>query len=106
VDKETRKADFRLEPGLTLAIEPMVNMRKGDVDTLGDMWTVVTRDRMPSVHVEHTVALTAQGVVIITSDEGALVEEGDRGQGTGEKGQESVAGTHQRASPADLDPSL
>jgi methionyl aminopeptidase len=87
VDKETRKADFRLEPGLTLAVEPMVNMRRGDVDTLGDTWTVVTRDRMPSVHVEHTVALTAQGVVIITADEGAFVEEGDRGQGTGVGGQ-------------------
>ena len=36
VDRETRKADFRLEPGLTLAVEPMVNMRRGDVDTLGD----------------------------------------------------------------------
>jgi methionyl aminopeptidase len=82
VDKETRKADFRLEPGLTLAVEPMVNMRKGDVDTLGDTWTVVTRDRMPSVHVEHTVALTAQGVVIITADEGALVEEVLRSQET------------------------
>jgi methionyl aminopeptidase len=72
VDRETRKGDFRLEPGLTLAIEPMVNMRTGEIDILGDNWTVVTRDRMPSVHVEHTVALTSQGVVIITADEGAL----------------------------------
>ncbi|MBX9628658.1 MAG: type I methionyl aminopeptidase [Gemmataceae bacterium] len=69
VDKETRKADFKLEPGITLAVEPMVNMRKGDVDTLGDAWTVVTRDRMPSVHVEHTLALTADGVLVITADE-------------------------------------
>jgi methionyl aminopeptidase len=75
VDRETRKADFKLEPGLTLAIEPMVNMRRGDVDTLGDTWTVVTRDRMPSVHVEHTVALTSQGVVVITADEGAFEDE-------------------------------
>jgi len=74
VDRETRKTDFRLEPGLTLAIEPMVNMRRADVDTLGDNWTVVTRDRMPSVHVEHTLALTAQGVQIITADEGAFDE--------------------------------
>ncbi|MBX9581456.1 MAG: type I methionyl aminopeptidase [Gemmataceae bacterium] len=69
VDKETRKADFKLEPGITLAVEPMVNMRKGDVDTLGDAWTVVTRDRMPSVHVEHTLALTPDGVLVITADE-------------------------------------
>jgi methionyl aminopeptidase len=82
VDKETRKADFRLEPGLTLAVEPMVNMRRGDVDTLGDTWTVVTRDRMPSVHVEHTVALTAQGVVIITADEGAFEDPVDRKEET------------------------
>lgn len=75
VDRETRKTDFRLEPGLTLAIEPMVNMRRAEVDTLGDNWTVVTRDRMPSVHVEHTLALTAQGVQIITSDDGAFDEE-------------------------------
>jgi methionyl aminopeptidase len=75
VDRETRKADFRLEPGLTLAVEPMVNMRRAEVDTLGDNWTVVTRDRMPSVHVEHTLALTADGVMIITADEGALDEE-------------------------------
>jgi methionyl aminopeptidase len=75
VDRETRKSDFKLEPGLTLAIEPMVNMRRGEVDTLGDNWTVVTRDRMPSVHVEHTLALTAQGVVIVTADEGAFDDE-------------------------------
>jgi methionyl aminopeptidase len=75
VDRETRKADFRLEPGLTLAVEPMVNMRRGEVDTLGDTWTVVTRDRMPSAHVEHTLALTTDGVMIITADEGALEEE-------------------------------
>ena len=74
VDRETRKADFKLEPGLTLAIEPMVNMRRAEVDTLGDHWTVVTRDRMPSVHVEHTLALTAEGVVVITADEGAFDE--------------------------------
>ncbi|MBA4063134.1 MAG: type I methionyl aminopeptidase [Isosphaera sp.] len=72
VDKETRKGDFRLEPGLTLAVEPMVNMRRPEVDTLADHWTVVTRDRMPSVHVEHTLALTAQGVQVITADEGAF----------------------------------
>ena len=69
VDKETRKYDFKIEPGLTIAIEPMVNMGRADVDTLGDFWTVVTRDRMPSCHVEHTVAVTAEGVQILTADE-------------------------------------
>jgi methionyl aminopeptidase len=75
VDRETRKCDFRLEPGLTLAVEPMVNMRRSEVDVLSDNWTVVTRDRMPSVHVEHTLALTAQGVIVLTADEGAFDEE-------------------------------
>jgi methionyl aminopeptidase len=75
VDRETRKGDFRLEPGLTLAVEPMVNMRRPEVDVLSDHWTVVTRDRMPSVHVEHTLALTAQGVVVLTADEGAFDDE-------------------------------
>jgi methionyl aminopeptidase len=69
VDKETRKYDFKIEPGLTIAIEPMVNMGRSDVDTLNDFWTVVTRDRMPSCHVEHTVAFTADGVQILTADE-------------------------------------
>lgn len=72
VSRETRKHDFRLEPGLVLAVEPMVNMLKPDVRVLSDHWTVVTKDGMPSAHVEHTLALTADGVVIITADEGAF----------------------------------
>jgi methionyl aminopeptidase len=69
VSRETRKHDFKLEPGLVLAVEPMVNMGTPEVMTLRDHWTVVTRDGLPSVHVEHTLALTAEGVVIITADE-------------------------------------
>jgi len=72
VSRETRKTDFKIEPGLVLAIEPMVNMGKPDVHTLRDHWTVVTKDGLPSVHVEHTVALTPDGVVVITADEGVL----------------------------------
>jgi methionyl aminopeptidase len=49
VDKDTRKHDFRLEPGLVIAVEPMVNMGRGDVRALGDHWTVVTKDGLPSV---------------------------------------------------------
>ncbi|MFO0809406.1 MAG: type I methionyl aminopeptidase [Gemmataceae bacterium] len=67
--REIKKNDFRLEPGLVLAVEPMVNMRKPDVDTLRDNWTVVTRDRLPSAHVEHTLAVTEEGIKIITADE-------------------------------------
>jgi len=68
VSREMKKQDFRLEEGLVLAVEPMVNMGKGDVRTLSDHWTVVTRDNMPSAHVEHTLAITRHGVQIITAD--------------------------------------
>ena len=74
VNRETRKYDFPLEPGLVLAVEPMVNMRTDQVVTLRDHWTVVTKDGLPSVHVEHTLALTPNGVVIVTADEGAFPE--------------------------------
>ena len=50
----------------------MVNMRSPEVKTTNDNWTVVTKDGLPSVHVEHTLALTENGVVIITADEGVL----------------------------------
>ena len=69
--KDLKKTgDFRLEPGIVLAVEPMVNMGQCDVELLGDQWTVITRDGMPSVHVEHTLALTPRGVVVLTADEG------------------------------------
>jgi methionyl aminopeptidase len=69
VSREVRKHDFRLEEGLVLAVEPMVNMGRPEVETLRDHWTVVTRDGLPSVHVEHTLALTRDGVKILTADE-------------------------------------
>ncbi len=75
VSRDTRKHDFRLEPGLVLAIEPMVNMGTAEVVTMRDHWTVVTRDGLSSVHVEHTLAITANGIVNITTDEGAFEEE-------------------------------
>ncbi len=68
VGRDMRKHDFRLEPGLVLAVEPMVNMGKADTRVLADQWTVVTKDGLPSVHVEHTLALTEHGVQIITAD--------------------------------------
>jgi methionyl aminopeptidase len=68
-NRELRKQDFRLEEGLVLAVEPMVNMGRADVQTLRDHWTVVTADGLPSAHVEHTLAITRNGVQIITADE-------------------------------------
>ena len=55
-----------LEPGLVLAIEPMINMGTEKVRTLKNGWTVVTRDKKPSAHFEHTVAVTDNGPEILT----------------------------------------
>ncbi len=55
-----------LKEGMTLAIEPMINLGTHDVETLDDGWTVVTRDRLPSVHVEHTVAVMEGKAEILT----------------------------------------
>jgi len=68
VSRDMRKHDFRLEEGLVLAVEPMVNMGRSDVRVLSDNWTVVTKDGLPSVHVEHTLAVTRNGVQILTAD--------------------------------------
>ncbi len=73
VNRDLRKHDFKLEEGLVLAVEPMVNMGKAETDTLRDHWTVVTRDGMPSAHVEHTLAITREGVYVITADEETIV---------------------------------
>jgi methionyl aminopeptidase len=73
VNRDLRKHDFKLEEGLVLAVEPMVNMGKADTDTLRDHWTVVTRDGLPSAHVEHTLAVTREGVYVITADEETTV---------------------------------
>jgi len=67
-NREMRQQDFRLTPGLVLAIEPMVNLGRKDVVELSDHWTVITRDRLPSAHCEHTVALTTEGVLVLTAD--------------------------------------
>jgi methionyl aminopeptidase len=62
-----RSADFRLEEGLVIAVEPMVNMGSKEVKILSDCWTQVTRDSKPSAHFEHTVAMTASGPSILTA---------------------------------------
>lgn len=57
---------IRLEVGLVLAIEPMVNIGTHEVEVLADGWTAVTKDRKLSAHFEDTVALTAEGPRILT----------------------------------------
>ena len=55
-----------LRPGMTLAIEPMVNLGRPEVVVLEDKWTVVTRDGKPSAHFEHTVAVLEESVEVLT----------------------------------------
>jgi len=56
----------RLKSGMTLAIEPMINMGTHEVRTLDDGWTVVTTDKKRSAHFEHTIAVTSDGPEILT----------------------------------------
>jgi methionyl aminopeptidase len=56
-----------LVPGLTLAIEPMVNIGGSATRTLADKWTVVTADGTRSAHFEHTVAITENGPRVLTA---------------------------------------
>jgi methionyl aminopeptidase len=58
--------DFRIEPGLVIAVEPMVNMGTKRVRLLSDDWTQVTADGQPSAHFEHTIAITADGPMLLT----------------------------------------
>jgi methionyl aminopeptidase len=55
----------------------MVNMGRPDADTLRDHWTVVTRDGLPSAHVEHTLAITSDGVRVLTADDELLIPRPD-----------------------------
>ena len=56
----------RLQNGMALAIEPMINMGARDVWCLEDGWTVTTRDGLPSAHYENTVVITQNGPEILT----------------------------------------
>ena len=58
----------RLIPGMTLAIEPMINQGTAAIKVMPDGWTVKTRDAKLSAHFEHTVAITADGPVILTKE--------------------------------------
>jgi len=57
----------RIIEGLVLAIEPMVNLGTHKVKVLKDGWTVITADKKPSAHFEHSVAVTANGPLILSS---------------------------------------
>jgi methionyl aminopeptidase len=61
-----REIKAKLKPGMTIAIEPMVNMGRAQVRVLADGWTVVTNDGKPSAHFEHTVLITEDEPEILT----------------------------------------
>ena len=61
------KRGTKLVPGLTIAIEPMVNVGGPKTRTLSDKWTIVTADGSRSAHFEHTVAITENGPRILTN---------------------------------------
>jgi methionyl aminopeptidase len=62
----TRGKGPRLKPGMVLAIEPMINAGAPEVKILPDGWTTVTQDGSLSAHFEHTVAITADGPLVLT----------------------------------------
>ena len=57
---------IRLEPGMTLAIEPMVNMGESDILELDDGWTIITKDGSMSSHYENTILITEKEPEILT----------------------------------------
>jgi methionyl aminopeptidase len=63
----------RMSNGMVFAIEPMINMGKGDVEVLEDDWTVVTADDKPSAHWEHTIAIFHDKTEILTDPLESLV---------------------------------
>lgn len=67
VDRKSKSQDFLLVPGMTIAVEPMVTAGGYDVEFRDhDRWTVVTKDRSLAAHFEHTIAVTHDGIDILT----------------------------------------
>ncbi len=62
----TKGRGVRLCSGMTIAVEPMVNIGAPDVNEKSDKWTVVTADGTLSAHYEHTIAITDDGVIVLT----------------------------------------
>lgn len=61
-----KKRGIKLVPGMTLAVEPMINMGTWQVEFLSDGWTVVTKDGLPSAHYENTILITEGEPEILT----------------------------------------
>jgi methionyl aminopeptidase len=63
----TGRAGAELVPGVCIAIEPMLALGSADVETLSDGWTVVTKDHSLAAHFEHTIAVTENGPLVLTT---------------------------------------
>jgi methionyl aminopeptidase len=63
----TGRPGAELAPGVCIAIEPMLALGSADVETLSDGWTVITTDHSLAAHFEHTIAVTENGPVILTT---------------------------------------
>ena len=63
-----KKGTPRIMAGMVLAIEPMINLGTFEVKVLKDGWTVITKDRSPSAHFEHSVAVTEEGPIILSDN--------------------------------------
>lgn len=70
VTAEQLKQDFKLRPGMTFAVEPMVVAGRRDVRVEPDNWTVVTVDGRSACHFEHTIAVTESGADVLTDGRG------------------------------------
>lgn len=57
---------LRITPGLVIAVEPMINLGKREIEVLDDEWTIVTLDGKQSSHYENTIAITSDGPIITT----------------------------------------
>jgi methionyl aminopeptidase len=74
-DQLRRGGDFRLLPGLVIAVEPMVNLGTKRVKTRPDHWTQATADGRASAHFEHTIAVTEWGPYVLTAGPGEPLDE-------------------------------
>lgn len=61
-----KRKGIKLEPGMTLAVEPMITLGRCDVEWLDDNWTVVTEDRSIAAHYENTILITDGEPEILT----------------------------------------
>jgi len=69
VSEELLRNDILLRKGMILAVEPMINLGTWKVKVLADGWTVVTADRKPAAHFEHTLAVMKQNAAVLTEPE-------------------------------------